>query len=207
MTGSLISNVIPRRVWDSRGNPTIEVDIRLDGGAMGRAIAPAGASRGSREAIELRDGGQKLRGLDVEAAIAGVRERIAPALIGHDVSDQAGIDGVLIELDGTANKSSLGGNAMVAASMAALHAAAALEQKPLWMHVAEHYGRMPTVPLPEIQIFGGGAHAGRRVDVQDFMVMVPGAESFDEVMAVTAEIHAAGRQDHGRQRKVGRGRG
>ncbi|MEM6462602.1 MAG: phosphopyruvate hydratase [Pseudomonadota bacterium] len=194
MNSGLISRIVPRRVWDSRGNPTVEVDVWLEGGAMGRAIAPAGASRGSREAIELRDGGDKLRGLDVGAALAGLRERVAPALIGRDITDQSGIDAALIELDGTADKSSLGGNAMVAASMAALHAAAALRQKPLWLHVAELYGYEPTIPLPEIQIFGGGAHAGRRVDVQDFMVMVPGAESFDEVLSITAEIHAcAGR--------------
>lgn len=191
MTGSLISHVVPRRVWDSRGNPTIEVDIQLNGGALGRAIAPAGASRGSREAIELRDGGDRLRGLDVEAALAAVRDHIAPALIGREITDQFGIDHTLIELDGTPNKSVLGGNAMVATSMAALHAAAAMRKKPLFVHIAEHYGEQPTVPLPEIQIFGGGAHAGRRVDVQDFMVMVPGADSFDEVLAVTAEIHAA----------------
>ena len=191
MTGSLIEQVVPRRVWDSRGNPTIEVEISLNGGARGRAIAPAGASLGSREAVELRDGGGRLKGLDVKRALAGIRERITPALIGREVTDQQGLDRVLIELDGTDRKSSLGGNAIVATSMAALHAAAAMRQKPLWMHIAEQYGFQPTVPLPEIQIFGGGAHAGRRVDIQDFMVMVPGAESFDEVLTVTAEIYAA----------------
>ena len=191
MSSSSIRDIRPRRVWDSRGNPTVEVDVVLDDGVMGRAIAPAGASRGSREAIELRDGGTALRGLDVSQALDAISNRVAPALIGRDTQDQTGIDAILIDLDGTTNKAALGGNAMVATSMAVLHAAAAFNNQPLWQHVAQQYGRKPTVPLPEIQIFGGGAHAGRRVDVQDFMVMVPGADTFDEVMAVTAEIHAA----------------
>ncbi|MEM1045659.1 MAG: phosphopyruvate hydratase [Pseudomonadota bacterium] len=186
-----IQSVHGRRVWDSRGNPTVEVDVRLENGDMGRAIAPAGASRGKREAIDLRDGGSALRGKDVARAVANVNGPIAAALQGHDVSDQSALDARLIELDPSPLKDSLGGNATVATSLAVLHAAAALAGRPLWRHVADFYGRMPSLPLPEIQIFGGGAHAGRRVDIQDFMIMVPGASTFDEVMEITNEVYFA----------------
>lgn len=186
-----IISVQGRRVWDSRGNPTLEVEVILDSGHMGRGIAPAGASRGTREAIDLRDGGKALRGMDVQLALASINEVISPALIGHDAFDQAGVDARILALDPSPLKETLGGNATVAASMAVLHAAAAGAGKPLWRYVADHYGRTPTLPLPEIQIFGGGAHAGRRVDIQDFMVMVPGAETFDEVMEITSEVYFA----------------
>jgi len=193
MTGSTITELRARRVWDSRGHPTVEVEVLLEGGARGRAIAPSGASRGTREAIDLRDGGPALKGLDVGKALAGLRARIAPALTGLDAADQAGADAAILELDPSPLKSDLGGNATVAASLAVLHAGAAASGVPLWRHVADLYGRTPSLPLPEIQIFGGGAHAGRRVDVQDFMVMIPGADSFDAALAATAEIyHAAG---------------
>lgn len=186
-----ISSVKARRVWDSRGNPTVEVEAVLEGGATGRAIAPAGASRGTREATDLRDGDTALRGMGVGRALASVDDVIAPALIGQDAIDQAAVDDVILGLDASPLKATLGGNATVATSLAVLHAAAAASQKPLWRHIADHYGRTPSIPLPEIQIFGGGAHAGRRVDVQDFMVMVPGAGSFDEVMEITNEIYFA----------------
>lgn len=193
MSATTISAVSGRRVWDSRGNPTIEATVALKNGVFGRAIAPAGASRGSREAVDLRDGGQRLKGLDVQMALANVAGPIAAVMIGRDVGDQAGNDAALIAADSTVLKSNLGGNAIVAASLACLHAAAAAARLPLWQHLALCYNRTPTIPLPEIQIFGGGAHAGRRVDVQDFMVMVPGAASFDEALEITAEIyHAAG---------------
>ncbi|MBU6273025.1 MAG: phosphopyruvate hydratase [Betaproteobacteria bacterium] len=178
-----------RRLWDSRGRPTIEVDVVLADGSLGRGIAPAGASRGSREAIERRDGGARLGGLDVADAIAGVHAEIGPLLAGRDALDQAGIDAALIALDGTALKSRLGGNALVATSLAVLHAAAAARRLPLWRHLA---GEGPvSLPLPEIQIFGGGAHAGRRVDIQDFMVMPVGAADFAQGLAMTAEVYAA----------------
>lgn len=186
-----IKSLRARRVWDSRGNPTVEVTVDLEGGARGRAIAPAGASRGTREAVDLRDGGPRLRGMDVRNAVENVNGRIASALTGLDAGNQAGVDAALIALDGTALKSVLGGNAMVATSLAVLHAAADAAGVPLWKHVAQSYNGTASIPLPEIQIFGGGAHAGRRVDVQDFMVMVPGAGSFDEALEVTAEIYAA----------------
>lgn len=188
---SAITSVTGRRVWDSRGNPTVEVDVVLACGALGRAIAPAGASRGTREAIDLRDGGSKLKGMGVDKAVNNVNQLIAPALIGLDGSEQTAVDAAILALDSSPLKETLGGNATVATSLAVLHAAAAAEGKPLWQHVGDYYGFKPSLPLPEIQIFGGGAHAGRRVDIQDFMIMVPGANSFDEVMEITSEVYFA----------------
>ncbi|HEY0525992.1 MAG TPA: phosphopyruvate hydratase [Stellaceae bacterium] len=184
-----------RRVWDSRGRPTVEAEIALAGGARGRAIAPAGASTGSGEAVELRDGGRHLGGLDVRRAVGNVGGEIAAALAGMDATDQRAIDRRLIELDGTPDKSRLGANATVAVSMAALHAAAAahgLAPYAYLLGVTAAAATEPvTLPLPEIQIFGGGAHAGRRVDVQDFMVTAPSAGSFAEALERTAEVYRA----------------
>lgn len=178
-------------MWDSRGNPTVEVDVILESGKKGRAIAPAGASRGAREAIDLRDSDNSLRGKNVRQAVQNVNTIIGPRLIGLDAQNQAAIDAALLALDDSPYKAVLGGNATVATSLAVLHAAAADANKPLWLHVSKQYDCQPSIPLPEIQIFGGGAHAGRRVDVQDFMIMVPGASSFDEVMEVTSEVYFA----------------
>ena len=186
-----IKSVKGRRVWDSRGNPTVEVDVILENGLIGRAIAPAGASRGIREAIDQRDGGSVLRGMGVKKALASVNDIIAPALSGLPVGNQAAVDAAILALDPSPLKEKLGGNATVAVSLAVLHAAAAAAKKPLWQHIADHYQRTPSIPLPEIQIFGGGAHAQRRVDIQDFMIMVPGAGSFDEVMEITSEVYFA----------------
>ncbi|HEY8048806.1 MAG TPA: enolase C-terminal domain-like protein, partial [Ramlibacter sp.] len=158
-----------------------------DDGTGGTGIAPAGASRGTHEAVELRDGGERFKGLDVQRALAGIEREIAPALAGRDVADQAGIDAMLIALDGTPTKSRLGGNALIATSLAVLHAAAAHARLPLWQYVAQ--GREAALPLPQIQVFGGGAHAGRRVDVQDFMVIATGAQSFGEALEMTAEVY------------------
>ncbi|HXV07811.1 MAG TPA: phosphopyruvate hydratase, partial [Burkholderiales bacterium] len=185
-----ITSVKGRRVWDSRGRPTVEAEVRLAGGAIGRAIAPAGASRGSREAVDLRDGGDALAGLDVRLAVEHVSGIIAQRLAGLDAADQAAVDQALIALDGTPNKARLGGNATIAVSMACLHAAAAAYGEPLWRHLAQ--GRPVRLPLPEIQIFGGGAHAGRRIDIQDLMVMALSAGSFDEALGMTAEVYRAG---------------
>src|SRR3954470_25081461 len=168
MTDTRIVAVKGRRVWDSRGRPTVEAELRLAGGAGGRAIAPAGASTGSGEAIELRDGGTKLGGRDVRGAVDAINGEIAATLTGMDAADQEAIDGALIGLDGTPQKSRLGGNALVAVSMAALHAAAASQGQPLYAYLLGNRADA-VIPLPEIQIFGGGAHAGRRVDIQDFM--------------------------------------
>ena len=179
--------VIGRRIWDSRGRPTVEADVVLEGGARGRGVAPAGASRGRNEAIDLRDGGAALGGYGVSRALASINGPIARALIGLDARDQEEIDAALCALDGTPNKSRLGGNATIAASMAVLHAAAAAEHVPLWAYLAGE--REVCLPLPEIQIFGGGAHAGRRVDIQDFLVMPVGAQSFDEALVMCAEVY------------------
>jgi enolase len=169
----------------------VEAEVALAGGAVGRAIAPAGASRGTHEALELRDGGPRFGGLGVDGAVAAVNGEIATSLAGADAADQAAVDARLIELDGTAGLARLGANAVVAVSLACLQAAAAAEGLPLWRHLA---GEGPCrLPLPEIQIFGGGAHAGRRTDIQDFMVMAPKAGSVRRALEITAEVyHAAG---------------
>ncbi len=189
MSNTTITAVIGRRVWDSRGRPTVETEIRLQGGATGRAIAPAGASRGSNEAIDLRDGGAAFGGLGVDRAVANVNGDIADALQDLDAAGQQEIDDALIALDGTANKERLGGNALVATSMAVLHAAAAAHEQPLWRYLAGD--ATPTLPLPQVQIFGGGAHAGRRVDIQDFLVMPVGAKNADQGFVWVAEVYRA----------------
>lgn len=187
-----IAAVVGRQIWDSRGRPTVEAEVVLENGAVGRAIAPAGASRGAHEAVDLRDGGTAFGGYGVNRAVAGIAAEIAPALLGMDGRDQAGVDAVLASLDGTPNKSRLGGNAIVAVSMAVLHAAADYAHAPLWQYLAN--GKSVQLPLPEIQIFGGGAHAGRRTDVQDFMVMCPNAGSFRRALEITDDVYrAAGR--------------
>jgi enolase len=192
-----IKSVAARRIWDSRGRPTVEVDVTNEDGTWGRGAAPAGASRGTREAVERRDGGPRHRGLDVQDALAGIEREIAPMLAGRDVADQAAIDAALIALDGTPTKQRLGGNALVAVSLAVLHAAAAHERLPLWRYLAG--GRPVRMPMPQIQVFGGGAHAGRRVDVQDFMVIATGATRFEQALEMTAEVYrCAGERMAGR---------
>ena len=187
-----IAAVHARRVWDSRGHPTVEAEVWLAGGATGRAIAPAGASKGSREALELRDGGERLGGLDVTRALSGINKEIDSALRGMDAVNQEDIDSALVALDGTDNKRRFGANATVAVSMATAHAAAAAHGQPLWRYLSGDAEAV--MPLPEIQIFGGGVHAGNRIDIQDLMVMAPGAESFAQALEWSADIyHAAGR--------------
>jgi enolase len=184
-----ISGIHPRKVWDSRGRPTVEVEVTLSGGKKGRAIAPAGASRGAHEAIDLRDGGEGVAAFGVSRALASVSERIAPNLRGLAIDDLAAIDARMIELDGTPNKAVLGGNATIAVSMACAHARAAARDLPLWRDLAG--GRKTFLPLPEIQIFGGGAHAARRVDIQDFMVVANGAQDYVEALNWTARVYSA----------------
>jgi enolase len=187
-----IEKLVGRRVWDSRGRPTVEAELRLEGGAAGRAIAPAGASTGTGEALDLRDGGWAVGGHGVDRAVANVNTIIAPALVGLDAADQAAIDARLVALDGTPEKRRLGGNATIAVSMAAAHAAAAARGLPLWRHLGGEAAC--TLPLPEIQILGGGAHAAGRLDVQDFLIVCPGAASFGQALEWTAEVYlAAGR--------------
>ena len=188
MSETEIVYVQGRRVWDSRGRPTVEADVMLAGGATGRAMAPAGASTGSGEALDLRDGGDAFGGYDVSYAVDNVNFAIAKRVLGMDGADQAGLDAALIELDGTPNKRKLGANATLAVSLAAAHAAAAAAGKPLFRHLG---GAEGLIPLPQIHIFGGGAHAGRRVDIQDFMVICPNASSFAEALDWTAEVYRA----------------
>jgi len=187
MTDTKIAYVHARRVWDSRGRPTVEADVLLEGGAVGRAIAPAGASTGSGEAVDLRDGGAAFGGYDVTKAVENVNTIVAHALIGMDATDQEALDERLIELDGTQNKSRLGANALVSVSMAAAHAAAGASGHPLYHYLGGAEATL--IPLPQIQIFGGGAHAGRRVDVQDFMIMCPAADIFAQALDWTAEVY------------------
>lgn len=197
MSTTTITAIRGRRVWDSRGRPTVEAEVSLEGGARGLAIAPAGASTGSGEALDRRDGGTAFGGYDVTGAVASVNEEIAPALAGMDAADQGALDAALIALDGTANKSRLGANATLAVSMAAAHAAAHANGMPLWRYLggddATQSGHASgvTLPLPQIQILGGGAHAGRRVDIQDFLVVCPAATSFAEALDWTAEVYRA----------------
>jgi len=203
MAEARIERIVGRRVWDSRGRPTIEAEIHLDNGVSGRAIAPAGASTGTNEAVELRDGVRAFGGFGVDRATANVNGEIAAALRSMPIADQTAIDRKLIDLDGTPNKARLGGNAIVAVSMAALHAATAARGEPLWRTLAE--GGQVSLPMPMIQIFGGGAHAGRRVDVQDFLIIPTGAGSFDEALAMAARVYRAAGEvmaDRGRLRGV-----
>lgn len=187
MPATRIAEVRARRVWDSRGRPTVEVEVELAGGAIGRAIAPAGASTGSAEALDLRDGGSWLGGQDVSRAVGNVRDLIAPALRGLHGDDQSRVDGMLIELDGTQAKSHLGGNAVVATSMAAAWAAANAHGLPLWRWLGGADACL--MPLPEIQIFGGGKHAAGRLDIQDFLIVCPAAANFAEALLWTAEVY------------------
>ena len=199
MSKTGIASLKGRQVWDSRGRPTVEAEVTLKGGAFGRAIAPAGASTGAGEALDFRDGGDAFGGFGVTAAVANVNGEIAQALIGLDGADQEAVDRTLIELDGTGDKSRLGGNACIAVSMALAHAAAAAHELPLWRYLLGD--GEPILPLPEVQIFGGGAHASARIDLQDIMIVPLGADSFAQAMAWTAEIYrAAGLNmaEHGR---------
>ena len=187
MNARTIRSIHARRVWDSRGRPTVEAEVTLHDGAVGLAMVPAGASRGTREALELRDGSTRFSGKDVQQAVANVNGEIAGALVGAAADDQAALDERLIALDATPAKTRLGANATLAVSMAAAHGAAHSLRVPLY----EYLGGSGTVllPMPQIQIFGGGAHAGRRVDVQDFMVVCPGATSFGQALEWTAEVY------------------
>ncbi|MEX2525268.1 MAG: phosphopyruvate hydratase [Gammaproteobacteria bacterium] len=189
-----IAKVIGRRVWDSRGRPTVEAEILLASGCSGRAIAPAGASRGKFEAVELRDSTDKIwGGLGVNRAVEKINTTIHNALKGQDVMDQEAVDQLLIELDGTVNKSRLGGNSTIAVSMAAAKAAANEATIPLYLHLLGT-AEQAIMPLPEVQIFGGGAHAGGRIDFQDFMVVPGGAATFNEAIEWCVRVYmAAGR--------------
>lgn len=187
-----IVGIQARQVYDSRGNPTIEAEATLDSGAKGRAIVPSGASTGSHEALELRDGDPaRFRGRSVYDAIRNVETIIAPNLIGAGASDLAAVDQMLIDLDGTPDKSRLGANAVLAVSAAVAHAAAGELGQPLYRFLGGNEGR--ELPLPMMQVIGGGAHANRAIDVQDFMVIPIGAGSFSECLEMLFNIYWATR--------------
>ncbi len=189
---SKITKVQAREILDSRGNPTVEVEIIVESGAWGRAAVPSGASTGSREALELRDGGDRYRGKGVQKAVEHVRGEIAARLVGMSVGglpEQAELDLALRELDGTDAKSRLGANALLGASLAAAHAACADRKEPLYRWLAA--GREPLLPLPMMNVLNGGAHADNKVDFQEFMLMPTGAASFSEALRCGAEIFHA----------------
>ncbi len=199
---SRIQSVVGRAVWDSRGLPTVEAEVTLESGTVGRAIAPAGASTGAGEARELRDGGTRLRGLGVQQAVQRINGEISPLLRGFDIFDQSAIDTAMIAADGTPDKSRLGGNSLTAVSLAALWAASNDKRLPLWQYLA---GDRPVgLPLPEIQIFGGGAHARGSVDLQDFLAIPNGASSFAQSLEWIAEVYyAAGKALAGQGKSLG----
>jgi enolase len=187
---SYISEIFARQILDSRGNPTVEVDVITDEGAIGRAAVPSGASTGIHEAAELRDNDKKKYvGKGVLKAVANVNKIIAPALLGNDVADQTGIDDMMIELDGTPNKSKLGANAILAVSMAIAKAAAEEASLPLFRYVGGTNAK--TLPMPMMNILNGGAHADNKIDFQEFMVMPVGAPSFSEGLRWGVEIFHA----------------
>jgi enolase len=184
---SYIAEIFARQILDSRGNPTVEVDVITDEGAIGRAAVPSGASTGIHEAMELRDNDKKKYvGKGVLKAVKNVNEAIAPALLGNDVADQTGIDELMIQLDGTPNKSKLGANAILAVSMAVAKAAAEEASLPLFRYVGGTNAR--TLPMPMMNILNGGAHADNKIDFQEFMVMPVGAPSFSEGLRWGVEI-------------------
>ena len=191
--GGRIEAIRAREIIDSRGNPTIEADVRLAGGALGSAAVPSGASTGAREAVELRDGDPaRFGGKGVERAVANVEREIAPALEGEDAGEQARIDALLRELDGTPNKSRLGANAILAVSLAAARAAAAARGQWLHEHLAALAGHPPPrMPVPMMNVVNGGAHADNNVDVQEFMVVPCGVASFRDAVRCGAEVFHA----------------
>lgn len=184
---TVIEGLRARQVIDSRGNPTVEAEVHVTGGFMGRAIVPSGASTGTREAIELRDGDKsRFGGKGVSCAVANVNGEIAAALKGMNIDDLAAIDAVMIKLDGTENKSRLGANALLAVSLAAAHAGAAAAGKPLFEYLGK--GKGETLPVPMMNIINGGAHADNSVDMQEFMIIPAGAPSFSEALRYGTEV-------------------
>ena len=190
MPKTSIRNIVAREILDSRGNPTIEVDVRLEDGTLGRAAVPSGASTGEHEAWELRDGDEKrYGGKGVKKAVANVNDKIAPTLKTWDARDQSKIDSKLIELDGTPNKKNLGANALLGVSLAVAHAAAAAENVPLFRYLGGVQARV--LPVPMMNILNGGAHSDAPIDFQEFMIMPRGAPTFSEALRYGAEVFHA----------------
>jgi len=185
-----ITRVHAREVLDSRGNPTVEVEVTCQGGGWGRAIVPSGASTGRHEAVELRDGdARRYGGKGVLRAVANVHTEIAPRLVGHAAVEQATIDQMLCEIDGTPNKARLGANAILGVSLACAHAAAASRRQPLWRYLDP--GKQARLPLPMVNLISGGLHAGGNLDVQDFLLLPIGAPSFSAALAMTVHVYRA----------------
>ena len=191
MNDLTIQSIKARQIIDSRGNPTVEADVVLSGDILGRAAVPSGASTGSAEALELRDGGNDWSGKAVRTAVKNVNEIIAPALVGHDASDQAAIDQTMQELDGTDNKSKLGANAILSVSLAAAKAAAKAKRQPLWRYIADMTNSTPALPLPMMNVLNGGAHAAFATDIQEFMIICKGAKTFEDTLKMGTEIFHA----------------
>ena len=187
-----ITRIHAREILDSRGNPTLEAEVTLADGSFGRAAVPSGASTGSKEAVELRDGDKtRYLGKGVSRAVGNVNGAIADALKGFDAADQGGLDKRLIDLDGTENKGRLGANALLGVSMAAAHAVAASRKQALWQYLASLTGAAPVLPVPMMNIINGGAHADNNVDLQEFMVLPVGFDSFSEALRSGTEIFHA----------------
>lgn len=183
---AIIEDIVARQIFDSRGNPTIEVDVITDTGIVGRAAVPSGASTGEHEAVELRDGGDAYMGKGVLAAVDNVNETIASELVGFDVYSQVDVDNYLIALDGTPNKSKLGANAILGVSLAVADAAAQTLSMPLWRYIGGVNAKV--MPLPMMNIINGGSHADNNVDLQEFMIMPVGAETFSGALRIGSEI-------------------
>lgn len=186
----IITKILARQIMDSRGNPTVECDITLSGGAMGRGAVPSGASTGSFEAIELRDGGTRFMGKGVANAVKNINTIIAKKLIGMNASDQSGIDNTMIQMDGTHNKSKLGANAILAVSLAVAHATAIQQNIPLYKYIASIYGnKKPCIlPRPMMNILNGGVHADNGLDIQEFMIIPNGAKSEIQAIQMGSEV-------------------
>jgi enolase len=186
-----ISSIKARQILDSRGNPTVEADVVLADGTLGRAAVPSGASTGSGEALELRDDDAGWGGKSVYKAVTNVNETIAPALVGKDASDQKSLDEAMFALDGTDNKSNLGANAVLSVSLAAAKAVANAKKQPLWQYVAEMTESSPNLPLPMMNVMNGGAHAAFATDIQEFMIICKGAQNIEGALKIGTEVFHA----------------
>jgi len=189
-----ITDIIAREILDSRGYPTVEAEVHLDSGAVGFGMVPSGASTGSREALEIRDGGKRYSGKGVLTAVANIRGVILPALLGKDAAQQQVIDNTLIELDGTPNKEKLGANAILAVSLAVAHATAKQRQEPLYIYLQQCFAPQQTahiLPVPMLNVINGGAHADNNLDIQEFLIVPFGAPTFREALHYGAEVFHA----------------
>ena len=191
MTNFTIQSIKARQILDSRGNPTVEADVILEDGTLGRAAVPSGASTGSGEALELRDGTEHWGGKSVYQAVNNVNEIVAPALHGKDASDQKALDEAMFALDGTDNKSKLGANAILSVSLAAAKAVANAKKQPLWRYVADMTSSTPNLPLPMMNVMNGGAHAAFATDIQEFMIICKGADTIEKALQMGTDVFHA----------------